>query len=378
MNTPMRFKFFSLLSASICVAALVSAAATPPPHLELRADPPFFSPNGDGIQDQLFFHPVLSGSADVLRWRLDVENSKGKRIDRVSGPGLPALLKWDGLDKKGVPIPEGEYRARLDVYGRGFHVSAEQKINVDVQTPVVGLTLSTNVYSKSLVSTETLTFRPTIFDNSPTSRWFIQILNDKGRTVQTFASTGSLHNVEWDGSDPASGIWAPPGMYRCAITAWDLAGNESVPFLVDLTVNVSTREMLERSLRYIHVNETEAGLLVQLPQADLFRVRKGQLVWAPNATTLLKEVSILANAYPTAPVKLEGYVKTKKQVTKDQKLASVFAWRVYSYLVKEGHVSASRLSVRGRGRSAMFDRRAIPVPVLPNGVEILLEGNGGW
>jgi flagellar motor protein MotB len=136
--------------------------------------------------------------------------------------------------------------------------------------------------------------------------------------------------------------------------------------------------MLERSLKYIRVNETELGLLVQLQDKDLFRVHRGKLVWAPSAGTLLKEVSILANAYPDAPIKLEGYVKTKRPVAKDRKLASVYAWRVYSYLVKDGHVTASRLSVRGRGRSAMFDRRAIAVPVITNGVEIFLEGNGPW
>ena len=365
------FFFFCSLSSTLLFAA-------PQAHLELRADPAYFSPSGDGLQDVLFFHPVLSGVSDAQRWRLDIFNGKGSRVDRMSGPGLPALLKWDGLDKKNVRLPDGDYQARLDVYGHGFHVAAQEKITIDVQAPVAGLTVSTSVYTKSLVSTETLTFHPTVFDNSPIARWFIQILNDTGRTVQVFSSTGPLHDVEWDGSDSANGIWAPPGIYHCAIVAWDRAGNESVPFLVDIRVNVSTREMLERSLKYIRVNETELGLLVQLRETDLFRVHKGRLVWAPTAPTLLNEVSILANAYPDAPIKLEGYVKTKKQAVKDRKLASVYAWRVYSYLVKDGRVTASRLSVRGRGRSAMFDRRAVPVPVLLNGVEIFLEGNGPW
>jgi flagellar motor protein MotB len=368
----MRLQKVSFFGFSLLSFALLFAA--PQPHLELRSDPLYFSPNSDELQDVVFFHPVVSGAPQPQRWRLDILNPKGSRVDRVSGPGLPALLKWDGLDKKGVGLPEGEYTARLDVWGKGYHVATQEKISIDTQAPVAGLVLSTTDYLKSVVSTETLTLQPNIFDNSPTSRWIIQVLNDTGRTVQTFSSTGPIRTVEWDGSDATSGIWAPPGAYKVAFVAWDVAGNESVPFLTDLRVNVSTREMLERSLKFIRVNQTDAGLLVQLQQSDLFRIRKGQLVWAPSADVLLKEVSILANAYPQAPIKLEGYVKSNRPVAKDRKLASVYGWKVYSYLVKEGQVTASRIAVRGRGRSAMFDRRAIPVPVLLNGVEVLLEG----
>jgi flagellar hook assembly protein FlgD len=361
---------------SVTSVAIKAFAAPPAPGVELRADPVYFSPNGNGLQDEVFFHPVLSGGSAVQRWRLDVMNAKGKRIDRTSGAGLPALLKWDGLDKKGAAVPEGEYRVRLDVYGRGYHVFSQEKIVVDVQSPVVGLSLSTSTFTKSLVSTESLTMRPNIFDNSPTARWSVQILNEADTAVQVFASTGPLHDVQWDGSDATSGIWAPPGNYHCVMTAWDMAGHESKPFSVDLKVNVSTRQMLERSLKYIRVNETDSGLLVQLQAADLFRLRKGHIVWAPSAATMLNEVSILANAYPSASINLDGYVKTKKPASADRKLSSVYSWRVYSFLVKEGHVTASRFtSVRGRGRSAMFGRRAIPVPVLSNGVEITLEGN---
>lgn len=365
------FLFYFLIFGS-------SVYAGTPAHVELRPDHTYFSPNSDGGQDAVFFHPVLSGAADPQRWRMDIFNHKNSRIDRITGPGLPTLLKWDGLDKKGVRLPEGDYRVRLDVYGARYHASSEERINIDVQPPVTGMTPSTTVYAKSVVSTTTLAFHPTVFDNSPIARWFIQILNESGRTVQVFSSTGPLHDVEWDGSDSTNGIWAPPGIYHCAISAWDMAGNESVPYLVDIRVDVSTRQMLERSLKYIRVNETESGLLVQLSDRDLFKMSKGRLVWAPQAATLLKEVSILTNAYPAAPVKLEGYSKTKKGSEKDRKQASSYAWRVYSYLAKDGHVTASRMSVRGRGRSAMFDRRAIPVPVILNGVEIFLEGNGPW
>jgi hypothetical protein len=59
-------------------------------------------------------------------------------------------------------------------------------------------------------------------------------------------------------------------------------------------------------------------------------------------------------------------------------VGSLYAWTVYSYLVKKGNVKASRIQVRGRGRSAMFNRRAAGVPILPDGVEVILEGSGNW
>ena len=105
---------------------------------------------------------------------------------------------------------------------------------------------------------------------------------------------------------------------------------------------------------------------------------KGKVVLLPTADRYLRELALLANAYPKAGVVLDGYSKAYKNSKKDRELASLYAWQTYSYLVKKGNVKASRITVRGRGRSATFHRRAAGVDFLKNGVEMVLEGSGPW
>jgi len=58
-------------------------------------------------------------------------------------------------------------------------------------------------------------------------------------------------------------------------------------------------------------------------------------------------------------------------------------YQYYRYDAKAGSlllilINFSRLSVKGRGRSPLITRQGADVPVLRNGVEILLEGKRDW
>jgi len=347
--------------------------------LQLRVDPAYFSPNEDNRQDQVFFYPVLNSDLDVSHWTLDIFSSRRmRRVNRLSGAALPALIKWDGSDKKGALLIEGEYVARLQVFGRGKSLLAEQTFVVDTTPPVVELSISTPVFGRSLLENGQLTFKARAVDASPLDRWLIQVAGSSGHTPYVFWSSGPVRDVQWDGTDQSTHVLVPPGNYRVVFQAWDKAGNESLPAFVDLRVNVTPREMLEHALHRIQVNETALGLIVQLDANALFQKAGNGIDFSDQGKELLCEASILANAYPGAAVKLDGYSRAKKNFSQDRDQASLYSWRVYSYMIKSGNVTPSRLTVRGRGRSAMFDRRAVGVPVLKNGVEVILEGNGPW
>jgi len=347
-------------------------------NLQLLIDPMYFSPNKDSLQDQIFFHPVLKTSQEINRWELDIVKPGKKKVAQLTGAGFPALIKWDGLDKKGGPVPDGEYQARLNLKGRSRNFTAEQPFFVDTHVPAVTLVISTNVFDKTFLDNGSLRFTPTITDDSPIDRWLLQVIDSTGRTVQVFWSTGPVREISWNGTDQSTKVLIPQGSYRCVFQAWDKAGNESPPVFADLTVAVTARQMLEQALHLIQINETAIGLIVQLRAEDLFNLKRKGAVVSEQGKQFLSELSVLINAYPNAPVKLDGYSKANKQAAKDRANASLYAWRVYSYLIKSGNVKASRLNVRGRGRSAMFDRRSVAVPVLQNGVEIILEGRGDW
>ncbi len=367
-----------LVFATFAVAR-ISSAETEINTLQLRVDPAYFSPDGDGLQDQTFFYPVLKSQAEGSRWTLDISEAKRhRRIVRLSGARCPALIKWSGNDKKDQIVPDGAYVAKLTVSGKRSEVVAEQTVVVDRKPPQVTLSLSTAVFDKSFLANGAIAMTPRVFDDSPVERWIVQVLDQTGRTVTVMSSSGPVHDVAWDGTDRNTSVLVPQGRYRVAFQAWDKAGNQSAPYFANLTVNVSAREMLEHSLHEIQVNETPMGLIVQLDSKNLFVARKNKIELSDPGKDTLREVAILLNAYPAATVKLDGYSHQKKTASLDQQQASLFAWRIYSYLSKAGNVKASRVTVRGRGRSAMFDRRSVSVPLTKNGVEVILEGSGPW
>jgi outer membrane protein OmpA-like peptidoglycan-associated protein len=347
--------------------------------LDVRLEPACMSPNNDGIQDNLFLYPVFSLISNVTKWRLTITTAKGKTVQRLEGTSLPALIKWDGKTKKGAIVAPGAYNAMLQVSGRGFNVVSHlQPFLVDNEVPVVTLAVSTAVLDQSVLNNQVLTFTPTVQDVSPIDRWQLQILDQTGRTVYVDWGTGTVRDITWDGKGKETKVLVPLGPYKAVFQAWDMAGNASEPASTDLQVNVSAREMLMAVLKIISVHETDIGLIVQLKRPPNFTFDEGKPVLTSAGEAAMREISILANAYSEAPVRLDGYSRIAKKAGKDRDVGSLYAWTVYSYLVKKGNVKASRIQVRGRGRSAMFNRRAAGVPILPDGVEVILEGSGNW
>ncbi|OVE76963.1 hypothetical protein BVX98_03930 [bacterium F11] len=347
--------------------------------IELRVEPEYFSPNDDGIQDQTFFSPILHSQKDVTRWQLIVRKTTGKKIWKTTGAGFSALIKWDGRNNKGRVVPDGDYQGTIRVWGGGLKISSPERLLViDTEPPEVYVAVSTTVLDNTLLDGDYLTFNPEFVDDSPIDRWQLQILDLTGRTVYVHWSTGPVQEIFWDGKDPSTGVLVPQGSYRCALQAWDMAGNESVPSFLDISVTLTAKEMLKQALEQISVHETSLGLIVPLDAAYLFdnNLKKPELT--EQGKELLREVSLLVNAYPFADIRLDGYSYHGRMSSKDRHLSSLFAWRVYSFLVKQGNVKPSRLHVKGRGRHAMFDRRAVELEVIKNGVEVRLEGLEEW
>lgn len=86
--------------------------------LELRADPPVFSPNGDGINDQLQVSYILLRALSQVPADLSVHDLAGRRVRRLQESGAlngPQHVTWDGLDERGATAPPGLYILRLSI-----------------------------------------------------------------------------------------------------------------------------------------------------------------------------------------------------------------------------------------------------------------------
>jgi outer membrane protein OmpA-like peptidoglycan-associated protein len=368
------------LSAFLCAQSV-------PPTIELRVDPAYISPNDDKLNDQAFFYPVLrskgDAEGDVTRWQLDIRTIKKKKVQRLSGSRLDAMIPWDGKDRKGRGAKDGEYIVTFKIW-MGKHKAKSEPISVFVDTnpPQVGLTISTNVFQMSPDGINNIVFQPAIIEESPIEEFKYEIFGENDEIVYVWETSGPVRAMDWDGINTNTGVLIPRGSYHGGFSALDAAGNQSEKVFVEFTVDISAQEMLSHTLENILVYETDIGLIVQLPANGYFGVIKGKPFLLDEAMPALREVAILINAYPDVPVALDGYAWQFKSVAKDKDLSSRFAWAIYSFLVKQGKVKASRLKPKGRARSPMFSRREVDDPpefvTLQNGVEVILEGNRDW
>jgi len=377
----MRKSLLALVACGAFLSLAPTCSAEPPVQSDpvtLRIEPSYFSPNDDGVQDQIFFYPVLANFEGIRRWRLELRSLKHGSARMFSGTDLPALITWDGRDKKGVLCQDGEYRAKLTVRTKDHNLIAEDHFFIDTQPPVVQLSVSTPVIDQSFLQNQTVAFTPIIKDMSPIDRWQLQILDQLGRTVYLFWSTEPVWQIRWNGRDQSTGILVPKGRYRCAFQVWDKAGNESATAFSDLVVDLSPKQFLEQALKKIQVSQTSVGMVVQLSGHDLFDLQKGKPVLRPDAREWLRESALLINAYPDMSVRLDGYSASQKNADQDRELSDLYAWNVYNHFVKSGNVRASRFSVQGQGRAVPAARKRADPPPPKNGIEIILENRGEW
>jgi flagellar hook assembly protein FlgD len=86
-----------------------------PPRAAVRTEYNAFSPNNDGVQDEMIF--IQEGSAEIL-WVGEIRRAgaapseRPLRTMRFAGPP-PARVAWDGLTDTGSPAPDGDYTYQL-------------------------------------------------------------------------------------------------------------------------------------------------------------------------------------------------------------------------------------------------------------------------
>ena len=83
---------------------------------DLAIDPPVFTPNGDGINDQVAIRfAVLKVAASAPQ--VDIFDLSGHQVARLSPSSTGSLLSylWDGVDMQGAVVPPGIYLCRIDL-----------------------------------------------------------------------------------------------------------------------------------------------------------------------------------------------------------------------------------------------------------------------
>ena len=89
---------------------MVSVSATPVtvdisgPILGMRHAPEYFSPDNDGVDDELFIYLSARDASPIADWSLEIRETQGTRqlFYRTSGRGVPPdRIIWDGRSNRG-------------------------------------------------------------------------------------------------------------------------------------------------------------------------------------------------------------------------------------------------------------------------------------
>ena len=84
---------------------------------DMEIDPRVFTPNGDGVNDEVAIRFVVSVIEGDKRLQVEIFDLAGRRVRRLSvrrlQPSGSHRIRWDGRDDHGVLLPPGSYVVRI-------------------------------------------------------------------------------------------------------------------------------------------------------------------------------------------------------------------------------------------------------------------------
>jgi len=212
----------------------------------------YFSPNNDGVQDDLSFGVKVSEQRFITAWSFVVEDDKGTVVRTIAnkepraemqdvkafwkllkkakeGISVPDTIRWDGNLDSGATAGDGTYRFYVAAEDDNGNRSVSEKyaVTVDNTAPVANLTAPAGANA--------MIFSPDGDGNKDSFRiaqsgstenlWKATVLNSAGAAVRTIeTSNAAPAEFAWDGKTDATTI-AADGVYSYRLAARDRAGN---------------------------------------------------------------------------------------------------------------------------------------------------------
>jgi flagellar hook assembly protein FlgD len=215
-----------LTSVSTSVGGTVRAAG---------ASPATFSPNGDGITDDLEVNHRVSEPCYIDITITDAGGATVRRFHRWYWQGS-GFTNWNGRNGQKAIVPDGLYRLSLTPKDPAGNVGKTVSISARVLTTLMAPSRSTpaiNVADGDALAAS-VRFGVTLTHDAKVS-W--KIVNASGTTVRTHLTSqaeqaGTMHWT-WYGKD-AAGISVPNGWYRSVITA--TTANGTMRYVRDVAV----------------------------------------------------------------------------------------------------------------------------------------------
>ncbi|MHB8790486.1 MAG: CARDB domain-containing protein [Desulfobulbaceae bacterium] len=236
----------------------------------MKAEPRFFSPNGD---EQFDTTMVTYELTDTVNTTLVVENLQNNPLAGESTPGALAGIyqfQWTGLDGDGHPLPDGSYRVKVTAESLSPpFVAQTEKITVIIDTTAPAIDIDTP--SDASYHAGTVEVRGALRD--PNLRAY-QVTLIGGQEPYVFGTSIVNSDIVFSKS-----MDLPDGKYVVHVEARDAVENTSikeVTFTVDTT---RPRITLESPLEgeYFGGDRSEVAIRARIEETNLqaYRVQYG-------------------------------------------------------------------------------------------------------
>ncbi|MCB1585810.1 MAG: Ig-like domain repeat protein, partial [Xanthomonadales bacterium] len=195
----------------------ISTTSINTPVRNIIVSPQYFSPNGDGVQDEVLIQYDVTDIAEVL---VEIQDDSGLTLQTYirehTTPAQLETIHWDGKDSNGNLLGDGEYK--IIVNGINFEVTLDTKA-IEAEL-ISGLYGSTYGEFLSLLSEIVLPTRDEIEEQIGTQDYHSHITQIYDEQSEQWQNTQSMENILLDSENLTSSF---NSRYRLKVT--DKAGN---------------------------------------------------------------------------------------------------------------------------------------------------------
>ncbi len=316
-----------------------------------------FSPDSDGVSDDLIILVDSSQYNYLESWKLDILDADGNVIRDIQGDDtLPPEIYWDGTsvnaDGEISTAREGDYRVRLSAnFQKGDRVeTVSDSFVLDITPPQIIIDVAADPFTATETGVEGdvyVTLK--VLDNTEINRWSMDVLNGEGDLLRTYSGSGDPSgNIRWNSSDSNEGssVSSENPDFILRLTVYDSGNNESV-FQKEIPLDILL--VMKDGKKYLSVPNIIFG-------AYKFALDSaGSERFAENNRSLDKVASIYRK-YPAYSLVLEGhalniYLDGPREEKEEQILLPLTANRASSVrdaLIGRG-MSDSKISIEAYG-----------------------------
>jgi len=224
------------------------------PDIDIKPDSAYFSPNFDGIQDEVKLKLNVRDNTLVDGWEVKIMDKNKKVVKTIKSIDKPELrtltlekainqifskkqqveipeeISWNGQDENGVKLPDGEYTYVLRAWDENKNVAetVPQVIIIDTVVPKMDVLLQSIIFSPNQDGAkDELIINLKTSDIQTGDQLKVWVSDSSGRVVRSYEYDTSLPDkIIWDGKDD-KGNPVPEGQYSIKAGVYDRAGNKT-------------------------------------------------------------------------------------------------------------------------------------------------------